>query len=473
MIKPISILLLDFDPLGGLGDTLRKILASVPRWVVQLEQVALPKDESTPTSQRQISSVMRCNPDVAILVLSRHFLPQAQRLLSPLKRYSADIPLLAVVEACEPDELFNLLKLGVADFIVPPLQSPDIIPRVRRSLEQAQRRLELAHTLKEKFGLKQLIGQSEIFRAAVQKIPVVAQCDASVLISGETGTGKELCARAIHYLSPRASHAFVPVNCGAIPTDLVENELFGHEPGAFTHALTAKSGLIREASGGTLFLDEIDCLPLLAQVKLLRFLQEKEYRPLGSTKTKRADVRVIAAANTDFDEAVRMGRLRRDLYYRLNVIPLPLPPLRERAEDIPLLARHFLTKYTTEFHKPEIRLAAEAIRRLTLYEWPGNVRELEHVIERVVALAEQEVIQGDDPNLPYQPIVMRKKTFREAKTQTIAEFERAYIQELLLTYHGNINQAAKAAQKNRRAFWELIRKYHIDAQSFKPVTPSR
>jgi DNA-binding NtrC family response regulator len=275
MVKPISILLLDFDPLGGLGDALRRILASVPRWVVQLEQVTLPKDESTPTSQRQISSVMRSNPDVAILVLSRHFLPQAQRLLAPLKRHSADIPLLAVVEACEPDEPFNLLKLGVADFIVPPLQSLDIIPRVRRTLEQARRRREPAHTLKEKFGLKQLIGESEIFRVAVQKIPAVAQCDASVLISGETGTGKELCARAIHYLSPRTSQAFIPVNCGAIPTELVENELFGHEPGAFTHALTAQSGLIREANGGTLFLDEIDCLPLLAQVKLLRFLQEK------------------------------------------------------------------------------------------------------------------------------------------------------------------------------------------------------
>src|SRR5262245_3674300 len=473
MVKPISILLLDFDPSGGLGDAMRRILASVPRWVVQLEQVALPKDESTPPSQRQISSIMRCNPDVAILVLSRHFLPQAQRLLAPLKRYSADIPLLAVVEACEPDEPFNLLKLGVADFIVPPLQSLDIIPRVRRSLEQARQRQEPAHTLKEKFGLKQLIGESEIFRAAVQKIPAVAQCDASVLISGETGTGKEVCARAIHYLSPRASQAFVPVNCGAIPTDLVENELFGHEPGAFTHALTAQSGLIREADGGTLFLDEIDCLPLLAQVKLLRFLQEKEYRQLGSTKTKRADVRVVAAANTDFDEAVRTGRLRRDLYYRLNVIPLLLPPLRERAEDIPLLACHFLTKYATEFHKPEIRLEEEALRRLTLYEWPGNVRELEHVIERVVALAEQEVIQGDDPNLPCQPITTRQKSFHEAKTQTITEFERAYIQGLLLTYHGNINQAAKAAKKNRRAFWELIRKHHIDAQSFKPGAPSR
>jgi DNA-binding NtrC family response regulator len=184
-------------------------------------------------------------------------------------------------------------------------------------------------------------------------------------------------------------------------------------------------------------------------------------------------VRVVAAANTDFDEAVRTGRLRRDLYYRLNVIPLLLPPLRERAEDIPLLARHFLTKYATEFHKPEIRLAAEAIRRLTLYEWPGNVRELEHVIERVVALAEQEVIQGDDPNLPCHPIVTRQKSFNEAKTQTITEFERAYIQGLLLTYSGNISQAAKAAQKNRRAFWELIRKHNIDAQSFKPGAPSR
>src|SRR5215813_6052247 len=186
----------------------------------------------------------------------------------------------------------------------------------------------VTQTLKEKLGLRQLIGESPAFLAEIRKIPAVARCEVSVLISGETGTGKEVCARAIHYLSPRAPHPFVPINCGAIPAELVENELFGHERGAFTDAATSQSGLIHEAEGGTLFLDEVDSLPALAQVKLLRFLQEKEYRRLGSTRTYQANVRVIAATNSDLEEAVRTGKLRRDLYYRLNILQLTLPPLR-------------------------------------------------------------------------------------------------------------------------------------------------
>jgi DNA-binding NtrC family response regulator len=402
------------------------------------------------------------------LILPRNLLAQGQRIIQRLQKATA-AALIVVLDAGEPDDISALLELGVADFIIPPLTALDILPRVRRLLEQTRERQTPLRALKAQFGLGQLIGESEAFRAVVKKIPRIAQCDTSVMISGETGTGKELCARAIHYLSPRSRQAFIPVNCGAIPTELVENELFGHERGAFTTAVSAQPGLIAEADGGALFLDEIDCLPLLAQVKFLRFLQEKEYRPLGSTKTRRADVRVIAAANVDCDEIVRAGRLRQDLYYRLNVIPLRLPPLRERRGDIPLLASHFLARYAAEFNQPALSLSADAMELLQRYEWPGNVRELEHLIARAVALAEREVIEGADLGLLQGAMVAPPSSFREAK----ARFERAYVEDLLLANHGNITRAAQAARKNRRAFWELIRKYHINVNSFKADSKSR
>jgi len=324
----------------------------------------------------------------------------------------------------------------------------------------------VTQTLKEKLGLQQLVGESPAFLAEMKKLRAVARCDVNVLISGETGTGKELCARAIHYLSPRTHKPFIPVNCGAIPAELVENELFGHERGAFTDASTSQCGLIHEAEGGTLFLDEIDCLPALAQVKLLRFLQEKEYRRLGSTKTYQADVRIITATNSGLEETVRTGKLRRDLYYRLNVLLLTLPPLRERREDIPRLARHFLAKYAAEFNKQVTDFSADAIPALVVYEWPGNVRELEHIVEQAVVLSEQEVIHKADIVLPRVETPPHQGSFREAKAKVIAQFERTYIQELLLAYQGNITKAAQAAQKNRRAFWQLMHKHHIDAHDF-------
>jgi len=324
----------------------------------------------------------------------------------------------------------------------------------------------VSQRLKERIGLRNLIGNSSVFLQETKKIPLVAGTDATVLISGETGTGKELCARAVHYLSPRADKPFVPVNCGAIPVELVENELFGHERGAYTGAHVAHAGLLKQAEGGTLFLDEIDWLPHLAQVKLLRFLQEKEYRPLGSTAVCSANVRIIAASNTDFRASIATGKLRADLFYRLNVITLNLPALRERPEDIPLLVRYFLQKYAREFDKQMIEISPEVMQALTLHHWPGNVRELEYVIKRAVILRENGVVRTGDLDLPNNGS-NGAKSFREAKAIVLKQFERAYIQALLLAHRGNITRAAQAARKNRRAFWELIRKHSIDARSFR------
>ncbi len=376
-------------------------------------------------------------------------------------------PILIVAEHCEQEQILELLNLGAADFITQPLTATDLLARIKRLLEQTRKGEAFKRSLKVKLGLKQIIGDSPVFRKEIEKIPTVAQCDVTVLISGETGAGKELFARALHYLSPRAGRPFVPVNCGAIPTDLVENELFGHEQGAYTGASKSQPGMIREADGGTLFLDEIDCLPQNAQIKLLRFLQEREYRPLGSTKVQQADVRVLAATNVDPEAALREGKVRQDLYYRLNVIPFVLPPLRQRREDISILARHFLKKYAAEFNKPANDFSPEAMEKLILYEWPGNVRELENVMQRAIVLSQRTVIQPTDVALPEPAQPFPPESFKEAKAVVIKEFERSFISRALLACHGNISMAAQMAQKNRRTFWELIRKQHIDVAGFR------
>lgn len=329
----------------------------------------------------------------------------------------------------------------------------------------------LTPSMTEKLGLKQLLGRSPIFLSEINKIPVVAKSDIAVLISGETGTGKEMVARVIHHLSPRATKPFVPLNCGAIPVELLENELFGHEHGAFTGAGGSRIGLIQEADKGTLFLDEVDSLPALAQVKLLRFLQDKEYRPLGSTKTKKGDVRIIAASNANLEQAVTAGTLRRDLYYRLNVVPIVLPPLRRRfgsgTNDIRLLAHHFLAEYAAKLNSAAESFSPEAERKLLDYEWPGNVRELEHVIERVVVLSTHRIIHDDQIVIPGKKDHSSRLSFREAKARKVAEFETEYIQDLLTLHRGNISRAAQAAGKERRTFWQLVRKHKINVEQFR------
>src|SRR5260370_10784573 len=363
--------------------------------------------------------------------------------------------------------MLELLQRGASDFITPPLRAGDALPRVWRLLDRPSSAESVVRALTERAGLKLLIGQTESFLAEVKKIPLIARCDSRALITGETGTGKEMCAGEIHYLSPRKGKPCVPVNCGAIPVDLVENELFGHERGGFTGANSAKAGLIEEAEGGTLFLDEIDCLPLMAQVKILRFLQEKEYRRLGSTRVRQADVRVVAASNSPLEEAVKHGRLRQDLYYRLNVISIAMPPLRARRADVTALAQHFLENYAAEFRRNVTMLSVEALQKLMFYDWPGNVRELEHTIERAVMFCETSTLAEDDIILPGAQTHRSAETFQQAKAKIVEQFERDYIHRLLLSCHGNISKAAQAAHKNRRAFWELIRKHHIDVHRFK------
>ncbi len=407
-------------------------------------------------------------PDLCFVMLKSQRRGQIGELLESIKTCAPDVRIIVGLEDGVPEQMVELLKLGAVDFITPPLRPVDILPRIWRWTESATPPAARPGARGKHHELKHLVGRSAAFLAEVNKIPTVAQCDAGVLITGETGTGKELCARAVHYLSPRARGPFVPINCGAIPVELVENELFGHAPGAFTGASTLEFGLIREADSGTLFLDEIDCLPLQSQIKLLRFLQEKVYKPLGSTKICAANVRIVAAMNTAPQEAIESGRLRRDLYYRLNVIPLRLPPLRQRREDILLLARHFIAKYAAEFDKPARDFTTGAVRMLYSYDWPGNVRELEHVVERAVVFSNRALIADVDMHIADGEGQTRPESFKEAKEKLIRQFEKTYLQDLLLANQGNVSRAARAAHKHRRALWHLIRKHQIDIQCFRP-----
>ena len=464
-----KVLVLDLNPSGNSGSTLHEILQARPvRDGVELKSDIVSGGKCPGELSKIVSSA---GPDLLFLVSSRGQQGAARELFVAGEYGSPTAPVIVVTESGGADEMFEWLKLGAADFITAPLRDGDVLPRVWQQLERSPQRERRAQQLEGKLGAKFLVGESPAFLAEVNKIPLLARCNASVLVSGETGTGKEVCARAIHYLGLRGGKPFIPVNCGAIPTELVENELFGHERGAFTGARDSQAGLIQEADGGTLFLDEADCLPLLSQVKLLRFLQEKEYRPLGSAKSCRADVRIIAATNADPEEAVRAGKLRRDLYYRLNVVPVVLPPLRERRGDIPLLARHFLSKYAAEYDSPVADFSPEAVRLLVSYDWPGNVRELEHVVVRSLVLCPHAVIREADVAVPHASPTALPESFRRAKDRVIAEFEKSYVERTLLMNQGNISRAARAAQKSRRAFWELIRKHRIDVNDLKPRTP--
>lgn len=462
-----KILLLDCNPAYDLDVTLRGIFESPASPNEKLLYESIHVFDHNVSVRNHSKAVTDYDPDVLLFFLSHALLEKSCNLFQSIRKEFTEIPILLIVDEYQPDEMFDLLKLGADDFIALPLRAMDIFPRIWRLLRYKHHENTLTYKLKERLGLKQLVGESHAFVTEVKKIPIIAKGSASILILGETGTGKEVCARSIHYLSPREGHPFIPVNCGAIPVELVENELFGHEPGAFTGAASSQQGLIYEAEGGTLFLDEIDCLPLLAQTKFLRFLQEKEYRPLGSNKICKADVRIIAATNISLEEAVKTGKFRNDLYYRLNIISFKLPPLRERREDIPLLAQHFLHKYATEYDKQASAFSSDAIQQLMLFDWPGNVRELEHVIERAVVLSDQKIIQKADIVLPGIESSVHQESFQEAKDKVVAQFEGAYIQSLLLAHQGNITKAAQAAKKNRRAFWQLIQKHHINPQIYK------
>lgn len=325
-----------------------------------------------------------------------------------------------------------------------------------------------------------IVGEATAFFESIRPLPAVAKSDATVLITGETGTGKDLVARAIHYSSPRAAGPFVPVNCGRLPDTLLEDELFGHKRGAFTDAHAERRGLIAEAEKGTLFLDEVETLSAKAQVVLLRVLQEKRFLAVGSSHEQEADVRIIAATNAPLEQMVQTGSFRADLYYRLCVFSINLPPLSARRDDIPALAQHFLEKHTPA-NKKAMHLSPAAGKALLDYDWPGNVRELESAIIRGIHLSRTDTIEIVDLGIPAcnknqsSTIAVAPPelhSFRTLKQQMIEAFERDFLERLMREHQGNVSHAALAAGKERRDFGKLLKKYRIDPKRFRlPSSP--
>ena len=360
---------------------------------------------------------------------------------------------------------------GCDDFSYCPFHEGELVSRVQRLLRPVSTTAtdDENRESDEALHFGALVGKSKKFLQAVKDILPLARCDATVLVCGETGTGKELFSRAIHYQSRRQGKPFVPVNCAALPDHLFENELFGHARGAYTDALSAEKGLIAEAEGGTLVLDEVGSLSLAAQAKLLRFLQDGEYRPLGASRSATADVRIIAATNEDLLRKVKAKLFREDLYFRLNALTVIIPPLRERTEDIVYLSNHCLAQYAREQNTERRRISHDALRKLTAYEWPGNVRELEGVLLRALVLTTSPVIQAEDIYLPPQHLksVEENTLLRRAKTTVIQNFELSYLSRLLVEHHGNITHAAMAAGKHRSTLQRLLHKYSLDPKSFR------
>jgi two-component system response regulator GlrR len=393
-------------------------------------------------------------------------------LLEKLLHLHPHLPVIILTAHGSIASAVEATKKGAYDYLTKPFDPKDLLHRIEKALEVRRLRGEveqLRTLVRERYHPDNIVATSGKMQHVLRQVAQIAVTDSTVCLYGESGTGKELIGKSIHAMSRRARGSFVAINCGAIPEGLLENELFGHVKGAYTGANQAHRGLLRQADGGTLFLDEIGELPQTLQVKFLRVLQEQEFYPLGSGQPTRADFRLIAATNQDLWEAVCRGRFREDLYYRIHVIPVVLPPLRERQEDIPLLAHHFLQRFAHAVHKGIKGFSSEAMQQLTVYHWPGNVRELSNVVERAVVLATEELITPDLILLGQQPARRPKSEFLQFKDARAA-FERAYLVQVLTATRGNVSRAAELSGRHRAEFYRLLRKYSLNVSSFKDIS---
>jgi len=391
-------------------------------------------------------------------------------LLEQLLRVQPSLPVIIATAHATIDSAVAATKKGAYDYLTKPFDATDLLHRLEKALEVQRLKSEverLRTMVQDRYRFDNIIAVSDAMHQVLRQVTQIAVTDSTVCVYGESGTGKELIAKAVHIVSRRALGPFVALNCGAIPEGLLENELFGHSKGAYTGADRPKKGFLQQADGGTLFLDEIGELPASLQVKFLRVLEEREFYPLGSTQSMKVNVRLVAATNQDLSKLVSKGKFREDLYYRLHVLPIFLPPLRERPSDITPLAEHFLQRFAGDLNKEVKGFTPEASQRLMLYDWPGNVRELANVVERATVLSPTTLITPDMLLLGKPELQSTNKaelsTLREARDK----FERKYLTQVLTTMKGNVSRAAELAGKDRAEFYRLLRKHALLPSSFK------
>ena len=440
--KPARLLLVDDDP--GLLKLLGMRLVS--------EGYSVVTAESGPEALRVLG---REKVDLVISDLRMDEMDGLQ-LFSEIQKGHPGMPVIILTAHGSIPDAVAATQQGVFSFLTKPVDKDALYKAIDEALEQRSPATDEAWR-------QAIVTRSPLMLRLLEQAGMVAQSDVSVLINGQSGTGKEIVAQEIHNASPRHDKPFVAINCGALPEQLLESELFGHARGAFTGAVSNREGLFQAAEGGTLFLDEIGDMPVALQVKLLRVLQERKVRPLGSNRDIEINVRIISATHRDLPKAMARGEFREDLFYRLNVVNLKIPPLSERTEDIPLLANHLL-RQSADRHKPFVRaFSSDAMKRLMAAKWPGNVRQLVNVIEQCVALTSSPVIgdalveqalEGENTALP---------TFVEARNQ----FELNYLRKLLQITKGNVTHAARMAGRNRTEFYKLLSRHELDANDFK------
>lgn len=449
-----------------------------------LERLAKENKWSYRTAKSGVEALEILNREIIEVALVDIKLPgfSGLQLLEHMKqnRFPSEVIIITGVGTIE--SAVSAIKLGAYDYLTKPF---DDIRKVSTLVEKARERYQLVQKIRslermnqDKFQYEGIVGKSPKMQEVYQLIDSIAPSSTTVLIQGGSGTGKELVASAIHVRSNRKDKPFVVINCAAIPENLLESELFGHRKGSFTGAINDKKGLFDEAHNGTIFLDEIGEIPTNLQVKLLRVLQEGEIKAVGATQPHHVDVRVIAATNQNLAENIKNGKFREDLYYRINVIMIMLPDLKERAEDISLLAYHFLKKHADRMKKKVDKLSVDVLQTLQNYEWVGNVRELENVIERAVVLSPSDTVYAKD--LPahilgeafyltedFDMKDLTQYAYQEAKDRALASFNRSYISSLLKQTSGNISTASERAGMDRSNFKKIVKRYNIDITEFK------
>jgi DNA-binding NtrC family response regulator len=436
--------------------------------------------ETSASGHLGLERMQECDFDLVITDLKMPGM-NGMEVLKTIKILQPEVPVIIITGYSTVDNAVEAIKNGAFDYIAKPFTPDQICAKVASALARKAALLErvyLRKELKERHGFEMFVGESREMQKVYHRIMQVAPTDSTVLITGESGTGKELAAQAIHQSGPRRAHPFVAVDCTSLAENLLESELFGHVKGSFTGAIQTKTGLFKVADGGTLFLDEVANISLTTQAKLLRALQERVVTPIGGTQPIPVDIRLVAATNKNLKALVGEGRFRDDLYFRLNIIPLDLPPLRERKGDIPILTGHFLRKFTSERGKESRGMAPDALDLLREYNFPGNVRELENIIERAVVLAEGELIRVEDLGLagsedgpgtmpaPFVPLNADelKETKRQIRERAIEPVEKAFALNALQRNNWNVTRAAEETGMLRPNFQALMKKLGISAK---------